>query len=91
MKQNFTVFGLIVGLAVSTSVTFVVCLWEWIENPGGIFHNAEGTNWQFVFDTAVSWALPTFVDAAVTAAVLHLAWHGIVAFRQRSKQDDVSE
>jgi len=40
-------------------ITVVVCLQEWIENPGGIFRDERGTRWHFVRDTAVSWFVPT--------------------------------
>ncbi len=43
----------------SVMVTLVIVLWEWLENPGGIFHGVNGTQWQFVYDTAISWLLPT--------------------------------
>jgi len=66
--------GLAVGAIVSSSVTVIVVIWEWLENPGGIFHSGAGTNWRFIFDTAMSWFIPTFVYATIIASVLHLAW-----------------
>ncbi len=69
--------GIAVGAAVSTAVTLVIVIWEWLENPGGIFRDESGTNWQFILDTAVSWFVPTFFYVAVIASVLHLAWSGI--------------
>lgn len=66
--------GLAVGGTVSLSVTVIVVIWEWLENPGGIFHSETGTNWEFVFDTAISWFVPTFVYVTIIASVLHLAW-----------------
>ena len=67
-----------VGAVVSMVVTVVICLWEWIENPGGIFHGADGTNWQFVLDTALSWLVPTFVDVVVIATLVRLLWLVVV-------------
>ena len=43
------------------TVTLIVVVWEWLENPGGIFHNENGINWGFVLDTAISWLVPIFV------------------------------
>lgn len=82
-------FGLAMGGAVSITVTLVICLWEWIENPGGIFHNSDGTNWQFVFDTAASWMVPTFLYSVVAASSAHLAWTGIASLVKKilSKDD----
>ena len=74
--------GLALGAAVSTVVTLVIVIWEWLENPGGIFHDESGTRWEFVLDTAVSWFVPTFLYVAVIASVLHLAWSGIKRLRR---------
>jgi len=72
--DDFSVLGLAIAAVVSIIVTIVVCIWEWVENPGGIFHNAEGTNWQFVFETATSWLIPTFVYTVVVASLGRLLW-----------------
>ena len=66
--------GLAAGVAISSTVTVIIVIWEWLENPGGIFRGESGTNWGFVFDTAISWFVPTFVYAALFASALHLAW-----------------
>jgi hypothetical protein len=76
--------GLAVGAIVSSSVTVIVVVWEWLENPGGIFHSEVGTNWEFVFDTAISWFIPTFIYATIIASVLHLAGSFI---EQRRRKD----
>lgn len=84
IKDNFIVFGVTVGTVVAVVVTLVVCVWEWIENPNGIFHNADGTNWQFMFDTAVSWIVPTFEGTALLAGFAHLIWFAIAALIKKS-------
>lgn len=76
--------GLAAGALVSAAVTVIVVVWEWLENPGGIFRSESGTNWGFVFDTTISWLVPTFVYAAVLASVLHAVW--LVARRHRRKK-----
>ncbi len=83
VKDNFIVFGVTVGACVAVLVTLVVCVWEWIENPNGIFRNADGTNWQFMFDTAVSWIVPTFEGTALLAGLLHLTWFGVAALLKK--------
>lgn len=65
-------FGIGLGGLFAACLSVVIELWEWLENPGGIFHDANGTNWSFVFDTLVSWLLPTFYPAAIIAALCHL-------------------
>ena len=63
--------GIVLGLAIAVVFALVICVWEWIENPGGIFHDANGTNWQFVYDTGISWLIPMFPTFAILAGVSH--------------------
>ena len=65
-------FALMTGTLISALVTLVITVWEWIENPGGIFHGTEGTNWNFVLETAISWLVPTFIWATAVAFVFHV-------------------
>ena len=77
--------GFAVGAASSVSVTVVVVIWEWVENPGGIFHGESGTNWPFVFDTAISWFIPTFVYVAIIVSISHLAWAALRRYRGKNR------
>ena len=70
--------GLLAALSLSAAIAAFVTLWELIENPGGIFRHAEGTQWGFVWDTAVSWLVPTFLYVATVAALLHLGVSAVV-------------
>ena len=63
--------GIVLGLAFAVVFAIVICTWEWIENPGGILHDANGTNWQFVYDTGISWLIPMFPTFAILAGVSH--------------------
>lgn len=72
LKPKFLFSSLSFGAAVALIVTVVICVWEWIENPGGIFRGDDGTNWGFVFDTATSWLVPTFFYAVVFALLAQL-------------------
>lgn len=72
LKSKFLFSSLSFGAAVALIVTVVICVWEWIENPGGIFRGDDGTNWGFVFDTATSWLVPTFFYAVVFALLAQL-------------------
>ena len=67
-------FSILAGAVTSAAATVVIVVWEWLENPGGIFRNADGTNWEFVLETAASWLVPTFVYVTALAAALHWAW-----------------
>jgi len=62
-------------------------LWDWLDNPSGIFHGPKGTNWNFVLETAVSWLIPTFVAAALIAVVCHLFVSGIRHFATNRRID----
>lgn len=66
---NPLVFGLISGAAFASTLTIIITVWEWLENPGGIFRGPDGTNWRFIRDTAVSWLFPTLCYAVPIAAV----------------------
>lgn len=70
-------FGLAQGLFVSLAVSLIIVLWEWLENPNGIFHGQQGTHWDNVFDTAISWFVPTFIYVALIIAVVQLIYSAI--------------
>lgn len=56
--------GVIIGLCVAAAFTIA----DWKLNPGGIFHDAMGTQWRLVLETGLSWFLPVglLVFSAVT-------------------------
>jgi len=64
-------FGLTIGIALAGLLTLIYTIADWSGNPGGIFRDASGTNWGFVFDTAVSWFVPVFLYTFFVAAGLH--------------------
>jgi hypothetical protein len=88
IRSNFIVFGLLSGASIALSVTLVVSVWEWLENPGGIFRGPDGTNWGFVYDTAISWLLPTFVYAAIIASLVHLLITALASGHRKFRGDD---
>ncbi len=73
LSSQFWFFGLLVGTIGASLITTVVTIWELLENPSGIFHNAEGVNWSFIFDTASSWFIPSFLYLALISALAHLS------------------
>jgi hypothetical protein len=79
--MRFLRFVLATGFGISAVVTVIIVVWEWLENPSGIFHDESGTNWRFVYETAISWFVPTFLVAAGIAAMAYLAWSVIARLR----------
>ncbi|MEQ8859701.1 MAG: hypothetical protein RIC56_13735 [Pseudomonadales bacterium] len=75
--------GIVSGVSIAGVVTLIVTVWEWLENPSGIFHDADGTRWSFVFDTALSWFVPTFLWAGGIAALAY-AVAALLRRRRRS-------
>ncbi len=69
-----TLIGIACGITIAIAVTSFVTIWEWLENPGGIFRDEEGTNWRFVYDTAISWFVPTLLQATPLAVLTCLLW-----------------
>lgn len=72
IKKHFWLFGPAIGFISAVIVTLVIVIWEWLENPGGIFHDQSGTHWQFVYETAISWFTPTLITIAIIASTAHL-------------------
>lgn len=65
LAQSIAV-GLVIGLVVASIATLL----DWLENPGGIFHGDQGTNWRFVADTAISWFFPVAAPSGALAALV---------------------
>lgn len=82
LRKNSILVAILVGLSIACVVTITITIWEWLENPSGIFHNQDGTNWTFVFETASSWFVPTFIIFSAIVAVVHLALRGILLLRK---------
>ena len=80
-----------IGSTVAITVALAVTIWEWIENPGGIFRGPEGTNWNFIADTALSWVTPTFFYATSIAYAAILFWFVVKTIRASFRKDIESE
>ena len=65
--------GAALGVVASLVLAAVMTYADWRLNPAGIFHGDRGTNWAFVWETFVSWFVPTIPAAVILAiAVLFL-------------------
>ena len=76
--------ALVAGAVIAVVTAGVMPAWDWLETPAGIFHGPDGTRWDFVFDTAVSWVVPTFLHATVVAFCAHLLWTRLVGLKTRN-------
>ncbi|MDC0996016.1 hypothetical protein OAT01_09840 [Pseudomonadales bacterium] len=79
--------GVLTGSIISITVTIFITLWEWIENPGGIFRDSDGTRWRFVFDTALSWLWPTFLIWTCIGILIYLT----CTFARQTINSDVDD
>ena len=83
INKHFWLFGLTIGAISASIVTIIITVWEWIENPSGIFHDQNGTNWSFVYDTAISWFVPTFIQVSIISAIMHILFSLVKRFWNR--------
>ena len=70
-------FALLASGALAILVALYFASYSWLENPGGIFRGEDGTNWPFVWDTWISWFLPTLVGLMPPAFLAHIGWQWI--------------
>ena len=70
MKSRIWLSGIALGLVASAVLAMVMAYLDWRLNPGGIFHGEDGTNWQFVWDTAISWFVPSIPAAVILSVAL---------------------
>ena len=66
------------ALLLATLAALVFTTWDWVQNPGGIFRSQGATNWEFVFDTAASWLVPTFAYSFMASFLLYLVFSKVV-------------
>ena len=76
-------YALIFSVAGAILISAGVTLWEWLENPSGIFHDDTTTHWQIVYETAVSWLVPSAAYLFLVAVMAQLIWHGTAKIRAR--------
>lgn len=60
-----------------------ITLMEWLQNPGGVFHDAAGTRWDNVWETFRSWLLPLLMVTTVLAVLFTVVWQTLSNERQQ--------
>ncbi len=70
-------FSLLASGTLAIVVALYFASYSWFENPAGIFRSEEGTNWTFVWDTWISWFLPTLIGLMPPAFLAHIGWQWI--------------
>lgn len=78
------------GFAIAFSLTLFVTVWEWIENPGGIFRGDAGTNWTFVWETAWSWLFPSTLQLVPLFLFFGFVWNLFATWRNRQSSEEKS-
>lgn len=78
--SKFWAFGLLSSLVISVLLSVSISVLTWFENPGGIFHDENGTNWHHIQETALSWFFPTFFYVFTIAALSHIAFTQLAKF-----------
>ena len=81
-------FGLAVGLVFASLLTVIFTISDWSDNPGGIFRDETGTNFDFVFDTAASWFVPAFLYGFVVATGFHLLISRLMILASKKQADE---
>ena len=72
MSRRAVVTAIVSSLLVAFLVGAGYAFYDWRLNPGGIFRGPDGTNWRFVYETTVSWLVPTFLW--LLPVFLGIAW-----------------
>lgn len=89
---KFWLFGPITGLLLALVVTTVFTILDVVRNYGEVFRDSSGIKWPFVYETALSWFLPTFLHGLLIASIGHLLFTGLSALYRRyvTKRSDQS-
>jgi len=70
--RRYWVRALAIGADGAALLAAVMTYRDWRLNPGGIFHDAQGTHWRIVGETALTWFAPAWV--VLSAAALVVFW-----------------
>jgi len=77
INKNIWYCSILAGFCVSIIFTSIILTWECLENPSGLFYSQSKIHWGFIYDTGISWFIPTFSYTAIIAAFLQLVYSAI--------------
>lgn len=69
MNRKHWMLGIVMGLGGGLTVAVIMTFLDWRINPDGLFHDANGTHWPVVLETAFSWFAPATLFVGITAWV----------------------
>lgn len=70
MLHSAIIKGGLVGGLVACVIATIPTFLDWQTNPGGLFRDLNGTRWDIVFETALSWLWPlALLTVPIGAAV----------------------
>lgn len=72
MNRRDVLIALVSSVTLGLVIGAGFAVYDWNLNPGGIFRGPDGTNWQFMFDTAFSWFKP--IVLTTFPPLLVIAW-----------------
>ena len=72
------------SLAIATLLALTMTLLDWIKNPTQLFHNDQGTNWDIVLETALSWFWPSLTYLLMLSLIYVCIRVAITATRQKN-------
>ncbi|MFK8010864.1 MAG: hypothetical protein AB8B80_02410 [Marinicellaceae bacterium] len=61
--------AVVLSFIIAFVMAVIMSIWNWLENPNGIFHNSIETNWSFVYETFVSWFIPALLYSFVLLSI----------------------
>lgn len=71
MTKSIWLFSLLAGCIGAIAITFIVLAWEFLENPGGIYHDHYQIHWPIIYETATSWLLEAFIVFTLISAITY--------------------
>ena len=72
MSRRALIIALVFSLVFAAAVGGWFAAYDWRLNPGGIFRGPDGTNWQFMYETAISWFVPVLLTMLPVSVAI--AW-----------------
>ncbi|MAG75787.1 MAG: hypothetical protein CL811_03410 [Colwelliaceae bacterium] len=71
MTKSIWLFSLLAGSIGAIAITSIVLAWEFLENPGGLYHDHRQIHWPIVYETAISWLLEAFIVFTLISAITY--------------------